>query len=332
MRIRGRVELRRVASVAGRRDDDHALRARIRQRIGELDARARPAEAEVDHLRAAVDGPHDPRCDQRVVAGSLRVERLDRHDETTPADSGSADVVVRARRDDAGHRGPVSVVVGRIGVVTDEVPARHERAAQIRMVCVHAGVDDGDDDLARALRDVPGLGEACDTQAVLLWPVRVVWARIECLCDRFLRRARHRCRRLQRCQHLGSLLGLHPDEVGVDLGNGLHERPAGIGDHLRHPRACDPGLEGHGHTVGVVAHDGRAPRRRLLFAGRARRLRACRRFPSSGRTLYIAATNVEDRIYDHAHVGAGASPCGQGKSDHHPQRQPTGHRSEPHSR
>jgi len=124
-----------------------------------------------------------------VVAAALRVEHLDRHDETAPADSGSADVVVGASGDDAGHRGSVAVVIRRIRVVPDEVPAGHECAAQVRMVRVDAGVDDCDDDLARALRDVPGLGKAGDAQAVLLRPVGVVGARVEGLCDRLLRGA-----------------------------------------------------------------------------------------------------------------------------------------------
>ena len=312
MRIRGRVELRRGARVAGRRDDDHALRARVRQRIRELDARARAAEAEVDHARAVVDSPHDSGGDQRVVTTPFRVERLDRHDETAPADPCSAHVVVRARGDDAGHRGSVSVVVRGIAVVADEVPAGHERAAQIRMVCVDARVDDGDDDLARALCHVPSLGKACDTQPILLRPVRVVGARVEGFRDRLLRRAGHGRGRLQRGQHLGPPLRLHPHEIGVDRRDRLLERPARVGDHRRDPRARDTRFEGHGHAAGVVAHQGRAPRHGLRFAGCARRLRACRRFPSSGRTLYIAATDVEDRVYDHAHVGAGASPCGQG--------------------
>ena len=118
----------------------------------------------------------------------------------------------------------------------------------------------------------------------------------------------------------------------MDLGNRLFERPARSGDHRRGPRARDPGFEGHGHAAGVVVHHGRVPHDGLRFAGRARRLRARCRFPSSGRTLYIAATNVEDRIYDHADLGAGASPYCQGKQDRYERRQPTGHRSEPHSR
>ena len=78
------------------------------------------------------------------------------------------------------------MVVRRIGVVADEVPARHERTVEIGVVRVDACVDDSDDDLARALRHVPRLGKAGDAQAVLLRPVGVVGARVKGFGDRLL--------------------------------------------------------------------------------------------------------------------------------------------------
>src|SRR5207244_13233285 len=100
---------------------------------------------------AVIDGPDDPGCDHRVVAGSPGVENLDRHDRAAPADAGHALVVVRAGADDACDRCAVALVVGGIGVRVDEVVAGGEGGPEIRLARVDAGVEDGDHDPVRAV-------------------------------------------------------------------------------------------------------------------------------------------------------------------------------------
>src|SRR5439155_17115867 len=114
----------------------------------------------------------------------------------------SAQMVVGARGDHARNRRAVPVVVGWISVAVDEVVAWHQRTAKIRLLRVDAGIDDRDDDAARAAGDVPGLREADDAEAVLLRPVVVVRARVEGLRDQLPRRIRDGRGAAQRSERL----------------------------------------------------------------------------------------------------------------------------------
>src|SRR3954452_5301590 len=61
--------------------------------------------------------------DRRRRSRRVRIDDLDRHDPGPPGDARDPDPVVAARGDDAGHARPVAVVVARVGVVADGVPA-----------------------------------------------------------------------------------------------------------------------------------------------------------------------------------------------------------------
>jgi hypothetical protein len=69
------------------------------------------------------DGVADAVGDRRRRGRRARVHDLHRHDPGTPGDACDPDAVVAARGDDAGEARPVPVVVGRVGVTADRVPA-----------------------------------------------------------------------------------------------------------------------------------------------------------------------------------------------------------------
>ena len=120
------------------------------------------------------------RRDRSTGAAAPRgVEKLERHDGYLPIDAHHADAVVAHRTDRARHVRAVAVVVHRVGIIIGEVPAHHvvdEAVAvvvdavaghlagiapgvgrEIRVVVVHAGIDDGDNHAARASGRVPRL-------------------------------------------------------------------------------------------------------------------------------------------------------------------------------
>ena len=97
-----------------------------------------------------VDGPDDPRRDHGVVADAVLVEHLHGHDRAAPADPGDSLAVVGASGDDPGDSGSVALVVEGARRPVDEVVSRHERAPEIRLARIDAGVDHGHDRLARA--------------------------------------------------------------------------------------------------------------------------------------------------------------------------------------
>ena len=117
--------------VARGADDEAAGVAGVADRVedvGDLvagDVR-RELEREVDDLGAVVGGPADAAGDPRGVALAGAVEHLDRHQLDAVGQPGEADRVAGALGDRAGDVGAVAVVVVRVRVVVDEVPAADE--------------------------------------------------------------------------------------------------------------------------------------------------------------------------------------------------------------
>ena len=112
-----------LEAVSGRRDEERAVRIRIRNRILEGLGEVLPAPRVVRN-----DGAHARRVEDRadcVVCGSLavRADELQRHDLDVPVDADDARPVVADRSDRPGDVRPVAVVVGRVIVVVHEVPA-----------------------------------------------------------------------------------------------------------------------------------------------------------------------------------------------------------------
>ena len=101
-------------------------------------------------------------------------DHLDGHDGTTGAGSDAADPVVRSGGHDAGHEGPVPVVVVRVGVLVDRVPALDERALQVGVLGVDTRVEYRDDDLRCASRHLPRRRSANLGQRPGVAPERVV--------------------------------------------------------------------------------------------------------------------------------------------------------------
>ena len=143
---------RRLVGVADGRDDDHAPGDRVLDRGG-LERRERvplrvervadPAEAEVDHARAAVDGPAHGldlglERDGPVGAHDLAHEQL-----RAEGDPGRPLGVVQ-RRDHARDERPVALLIGG-RAAADEAPRGGDPVAELRMLAVDPGVDHGDE-------------------------------------------------------------------------------------------------------------------------------------------------------------------------------------------
>src|SRR5438445_4879354 len=161
-----------------------------------------------------VDGPDDSGGDDGVDAGAGCVENLDRHDRAQPADARYTLIVVGAGSNDSCDRGAVALVVPWIGVRVHEVATRHERAAEVRLVRIDAGIDDRDDDPARSAGDVPRLRETRDAETDLLRPVAVVRTRVQRVYDRLASGRLDRCRASKRGQGVGATRGVDVEEVG----------------------------------------------------------------------------------------------------------------------
>ena len=190
-REHARPEARRVvvvadavaAAVAGRDDVQRVGVRRDRVLLGRREA-GRP-EARVDDLDPEVARVVERVGDVRGRAGARRIEHAHRQHLRLRRDAGDADAVVAARGDDPGDVGPVAVEVLWCVVGVDEVPAapvvdvavvvvveavglavmalavgaglagvRGDRALEVGLVELDAGVDDGDR-LARAARRLP---------------------------------------------------------------------------------------------------------------------------------------------------------------------------------
>ena len=170
--IRGRDVVVR-GLVAGGRDEDDALA------VGEVEGvehRLRIGVAPpacIDDLGPVVDGEIDP-VDGRVGrAVALRVEHLQGHDPRAPVDARDADPVVPGGGENARDVSAVAVVVLKVVIAVDEVPAvevapvaiaavglgvRPEPAGEGGVVNVDPGVKHRDDRRGRARGERPGRG------------------------------------------------------------------------------------------------------------------------------------------------------------------------------
>ncbi len=155
VRQRGRVarvgprRRERLVRVADRRDDHGALRVRVRDgarldrgvRVAVLVLRiARPAEAEVDHLRAVVRGPADRGrlgLDRDV---SARLDDL-RDDQLRGVRHADGPGRVHVRDDLSGDEGAVAVGVRR-RAAADEAARVGDPAGEVGERRIDAGVDD----------------------------------------------------------------------------------------------------------------------------------------------------------------------------------------------
>lgn len=161
-----------LAAVSGRRDDDGALGQGVLH--GGVLARhgvrglAVVAEREVDDVGALVGGPADALGEGRAMRLAGLIPRLvgafedDADGEDLRLGGDAEDALLAARTvavggDDAGYRGAVAGpgTFAAPGPQADEVPARQDRAREVGMAVVDAGVQDRDGD-ALALGGVPG--------------------------------------------------------------------------------------------------------------------------------------------------------------------------------
>ena len=139
-------ESRCVATVVSRGGDQHdILVPRVVDRILQALAETRVAESHQDDGRPVVRCPHDSGDNVTVLAETLSIQNLDRHDlHMVVGHARDAQKIVGAGRDDAGE--PCSMAVGireSVGVVDDRC-ARSDRSDQIRMAGVHACIQDRD--------------------------------------------------------------------------------------------------------------------------------------------------------------------------------------------
>ena len=114
-RVDGLVLVGRALAVVvpGCGHDDRALAPRVLDRVGERGVGTRPAEAEVDHPRAVVGGPHDALGHVRAPPAALVGGREDPHGQDPDVGRGTGDAlpVVRHGRDRPGDVGAVPAVV-----------------------------------------------------------------------------------------------------------------------------------------------------------------------------------------------------------------------------
>ena len=112
--VAGRELRRRRPVVAGRRDEDDAMRPGIVDRRLERGRVSGSRERHERDVGAVIGRPDEALDDVAVATRAVGAEDADRHDrDAVVPDAGDADAVVRRRGDDAGHRGPVAVRVGR---------------------------------------------------------------------------------------------------------------------------------------------------------------------------------------------------------------------------
>jgi hypothetical protein len=116
-------------------------------------------QAQVHDRGAALDRVVDRPRLTRVVGEPVRAEDAQRQDPAPPTGAGRAQAVVPAGSSDARDGGSVTYRVGGVRVVVHEVVARLDSAREIRVRGLHPTVDDGDHDLGRARRHLPGRGE-----------------------------------------------------------------------------------------------------------------------------------------------------------------------------
>ena len=179
-----------VAVVAGGGDDHHVLAGGVIHGVLERVAGAGPAQRQVDHGGAVVDGVLDAPGDVEIVGRTYGIQHLDGHDAALPGGAHHAQAVVAGGAGDTGHQRAVAhVVVGR-GVVVDEVPApavvgvavavvvdqvaAHlagvgpDPADEVGVVQLDAAVDDGQHHGVVPRGGVPGVREAHGLEVALL--------------------------------------------------------------------------------------------------------------------------------------------------------------------
>ncbi len=118
-------------------------------------------QAHVHNGSSVIDGVVDRRRGVRVEGDVVAPEHAERHDAAVEAGADAADAVVRTCGGDARDRRAVTAAgrIGRVRVPVHEVVPGQDRAGEVGMRRVDAGVDDRDDDVRRAGRDFPGLGK-----------------------------------------------------------------------------------------------------------------------------------------------------------------------------
>ena len=198
-RVARGVEARDVhvgGGVAGGGDEDDAGVARGGERgelrIGKAGA-AGLAVAGVDDVRAVADGVVHAAGDVGDGAAAGGGENFHGHDLDFPRDAGDGEAVVADGADGAGDVGAVAVVVGgaaglgtvhearAVGVAESRRRVAPEVGGDVLMVEVHAGIDDGDDDVGRIVNEIPrgggldvGPGDAGGLAGVFHRPERAV--------------------------------------------------------------------------------------------------------------------------------------------------------------
>ncbi|CAM5211309.1 hypothetical protein BTHI11S_03555 [Bosea thiooxidans] len=131
-----------AAAIAGRGDCDHPALLRPGECLGQQ-AVLRTGEAEIDHLGALLDDPFQRRQDlEGLAVGGGRLRAAEGAGDDQPG--GRGDALQLAMRDDGGrHRGTMRMR-GRLTVHGVEIG--EDRAADLRMLHVHAGIDHPDPD------------------------------------------------------------------------------------------------------------------------------------------------------------------------------------------
>jgi hypothetical protein len=196
-------------------------------------------ERHVHHPSAGDDGLVDAQGDVGVPAAAVVVEHLDRPHLGVPTDARDALGVIGGGGHDPRHVGAVPVaVIGERTVA--EVAPDDDLARQVGVRGVHAGVEDGDDHVGAALREVPRHRSTHPRQAPLVDAVALVGRR--------------------RCEARVVGHRRQPD-LAVDLGPfdaGVGFQPTeGAGRRSQAPRAGQnapihsaTGRGGHGHRLG----------------------------------------------------------------------------------
>jgi hypothetical protein len=106
-----------------------------------------------------VDGPDDA-GGERGGGAAASAQHGDRHHPHVPRNARRALAVVSPRGDDAGHvRAVLRALVAGVGVSGGHVPARHHAVGE-GLVRVDAAVEDGDDRVGAADREVPRAARA----------------------------------------------------------------------------------------------------------------------------------------------------------------------------
>ena len=135
-----------------------------------------------------LDGIVD-RLDDLADAGeAAAVEGLELQERDVPIDAGHAVAVVPLRREDAGHVRAVAVVVERVVVVGDEVPAEEVvgvgRVAVLRAAAVPAALRQRPEQVAGSMRPSPLLSQTRPLFTGLLRSAKVMTPGVAVLiCD-----------------------------------------------------------------------------------------------------------------------------------------------------